>query len=155
MDLEAVGRAGELTVELRTSTEHLPHLLADPLASSRLLSQAYAVGSLRTFEDIGLTRRIELSDAKLLRIPLSIPASHCQTVFLASSRGAAGLFARIIDGQTGVDLDRAQGRSSVMLRACAPRGGHLNATLEVRTQSGKAEALFASRQEKLPHPGLQ
>src|SRR5690606_31960007 len=36
MDLEAVGRAGELTVELRTSTEHLPHLLADPLASSRL-----------------------------------------------------------------------------------------------------------------------
>jgi hypothetical protein len=150
IDLAAQGRSGELTVELRSEKPSSGLLPGHPLAASRLLSRAHIAGYLTYPEDIGRVTALEVSNTKLGRFSLTVPASHCQTIFLAGGPGAFGLEARVIDVGSGLELDRSVGRTSVTLRACAPEGGGLNAVLEVRATSGATRALWAARQERLP-----
>lgn len=152
IDLEARERSGELTLEVRQTEIPAPVLSENPLAASRLLARAQSGGYLTLPAEIGRVTAIDLSTTQLARLPLSVPALHCQTIFIGSGHGAWGLDARIVDSASGLEMDRSVGRTSAQLRACAPRGGELKALLEVRVTSGATRALWAARQEKLPFP---
>lgn len=150
LDVEARGRSGTLKVEQRSAPSPHPIMLEYPLAASRLLSRAHSVGRLTLPEEIGRVDKLQLDATSLGRVPLSIPAAHCQTLFFGNNHGAWGLEARIFDPKTGLTLDQSIGRGSVEVHACAPKGGHLNAIVEVQTTSGETVALWAARQERLP-----
>lgn len=153
IDLEARERSGELTLELRQTETPASALSENPLAASRLLARAHNGGYLTLPTEIGRVTAIDISPTRLTRVPLSVPALHCQTIFIGAGHGAWGLDARIVDSASGLEVDRSIGRTSAQLRACAPRGGELKALLEIRTTSGATRALWAARQEKLPNPG--
>lgn len=153
LDLEATERSGELSIEVRPSDAPSPALAANPLAASRLLARAHSAGYLSLPEDIGRVTELDISPTQLGRVSLNVPAAHCQTIFVGAGPGAWGLEARIIDTRNGLDVDRGIGRTSLLLRACAPRGGSLTAVLEVRATSGATRALWSARQERLPTQG--
>ncbi len=150
LDVEALGRSGSLTVEHRASTSNAPLLSKYPLAASRMLGRAHSVGRLSLPEDIGKVQMLSLDETSLARIPLSIPAAHCQTLFFGGDHGAWGLKARIVDPKSGLTLDQSIGRGSLEVHACAPQGGTLSALVEVQTTSGATSALWAARQERVP-----
>jgi hypothetical protein len=150
IDAEAPTRSGSLTLEFRHAPEASKALQKLPLAASRLLAQAFRSGMLSSPEQIGKVNQVQLKETRLLKIPLSIPVAHCQTVFVAGDEGTWGIEARIYDTSTGLELDLAQGARSVTARACAGRGAHRNAQLELRATRGEAHAFWAARQEQLP-----
>lgn len=150
IDLQAQGRSGELTLELRSEKAPSEAVKDNPLAASRLLSRAHISGQLTYPADIGRVTALDVSETKLGRVSLTVPAAHCQTFFVAVGPGAFGLEARILDLGNGLEMDRGVGRTSLQLRACAPQGGDLKAVLEIRATSGAARALWSSRQERLP-----
>jgi hypothetical protein len=153
IDLEARQRSGELTLEFRSADGPSAILSEHPLAASRLISRAYHAGYVRGADEIGRVTPLSISATTLSRVAITVPALHCQAIFIGAGHGAWGVEARIVDKANGLDLDRSVGRTSVQLRACAPRGGTLNAQLEVRATSGATQALWSARQERLSEPG--
>jgi hypothetical protein len=148
VDAEANERSGQL--ELRVIQERessSPSLTRAPLAASRLLGEAARGGQLTMPHEIGKVTEVALASDQVKRAPLSIPASHCQTIVASKGPGGWGVEARIVD-QNGEILDLARASDAVTARACAPQGAHLNATLELRAVRGRAQGLWSARQEK-------
>jgi hypothetical protein len=150
LDAEATEYGGELEIALRPEREKVrPELLAHPLAAGRLLFQAQQAGSVAMPKDIGRVDVQPLDSDKLVRASLSIPASHCRTVYAAKGSGGWGVEGRLVDSNSRIQLDLARGAEGITLRACAGQGSHLDATLELRAVRGHSTALWSSKQEKL------
>jgi hypothetical protein len=113
------------------------------------MEQSYRQGRLKMPSDIGKVTSVRLSAERLQRVLLSIPAAHCQTIFVSKDTGGWGVEARLLNEKTGEPLDFSRGARAVTVRACAPVGSHLNAKLELRSVRGEATGLWASLQEKL------
>lgn len=150
LDAEATEFEGKLEVALRLEQEKVQNqLLSNPLAAGRLLLEAQQAGNLSMPHDIGEVNVKPIRTDQLARETLSIPSSHCRTIHAAKGSGGWGIEGRLIDSQSRLQLDLARGAGGITLRACAGRGSHLDATLELRTVRGQSTALWSSRQEKL------
>ncbi len=148
LDAQATRRGGPLRIDVRSDPEAPRDLLAEPLAASRLLGRASEAGLIEMPSEIGKVHQALLSAEKLLRIPFEVPAAHCVTFTVGRGSGGYGISARMLEKESGLELDSSEGARSVLVRTCSD-AEHVSAVLELRAVRGEAMVLYASRQQKL------
>ncbi|AKT39158.1 hypothetical protein [Chondromyces crocatus] len=150
VDVESLARTGPFAVTVRKDPVAPAALVAHPLAASRLLSRllAGATGEGEGVSVLGAgtaagAEVVALDDARLKRVPLSIPADGCVEVIAALDREGAGLDLRLVDAGTG-EGQVARGRYVISDRRCA---GSVASTgvAELRLAAGKGDALVLVR----------
>lgn len=148
LDLSAELSPGPVNVVLQREADVPPELSRTPLAASRLVARMVARGALLRVNAIGKPSELALGAEQLTRVPVQVPADRCLEVDVAIEGAATGVELRVRDVDSGVELDSAVGETAASARLCAYRRvglGSLNARLELRTVSGSARALLATR----------
>lgn len=148
LDLSAELSPGPVSVVLQREPDVPPELTRAPLAASRLVARMAGRGALLRVSAIGKPSELLLSAEQLTRVPAQVPADRCLEVDVGIEGGATGVELRALDVDSGVELDSAVGESAASVRLCAYRRvglGSLNVRLELRTVSGSARALLATR----------
>jgi hypothetical protein len=148
LDLSAELSPGPIHVVLQREADVPPELSRLPLAASRLVARMVARGALLRVNAIGKPSELALTAEQLTRVPVQVPADRCLEVDVAIEGAATGVELRVLDVDSGVELDSAVGETAASARLCAYRRvglGSLNARLELRTVSGSARALLATR----------
>lgn len=149
LDLEATRRAGPLAFEVRREREVAEELVRYPLAASRLLGLAHSLGFVSRAEDIGKVEAITVRPDHLQRFEFRVPTKRCQTIMVGAGPEAWGLELRLINAETGMDLDFSRGAHTVSARACG-EGETARVVAELRSARGSTTALVSSRQTELP-----
>ncbi|HKY37659.1 MAG TPA: hypothetical protein VJN18_17075, partial [Polyangiaceae bacterium] len=125
-----------------------PELVRLPLAGSRLVSRMLSRGVLRRADAIGKVTELQLSAEQLISVPVMVPLDRCLDVSVAIEGNAAGVELRAVDSDSELELEAAVGEDAASARLCAfNRGsrGSLNVRVELRSVSGTAKALLATR----------
>lgn len=147
IDLEALARPGPFSVEQRRLRQTPELLNSHPLAAGRLLTRVLARGTTQRFDQLGLPKVIDLSEAKRATFELEVPLTRCVDVVLALGVAASGAEVRIVDLDTGLEVERGYGRHAAAARVCAFGGKpKLRVRVELRTTSGTTQALVLTRQ---------
>ncbi|HVY27072.1 MAG TPA: hypothetical protein VHB79_10995 [Polyangiaceae bacterium] len=148
LDLSAELSPGPVNVILQHEADVPPELSRAPLAASRLVARMVARGALLRVSAIGKPSELALTAEQLARVPVLVPVDRCLEVDVGIEGSATGVELRALDVDSGVELDAAVGESAASVRLCAYGRiglGSLNARLELRTVSGSARALLATR----------
>lgn len=148
LDVSALLGPGPVAVLASREPDAPVELSNAPLAGGRLVSRMVARGVLRRADAIGKVNELSLTAEQLTTLPFSVPLERCLDIDVAIEGGASGVELRAIDQQTQVELDAAVGADAASTRLCAyGRGaaGSLEARVELRTTSGTARALLATR----------
>jgi hypothetical protein len=148
LDTSAVLSPGPASVLLQREADVPAELSRLPLAGGRLLSRMHARGVLLRPNAIGKVAEHALSAEQLTTIPVMVPLDRCLEIDVGIEGSAAGVELRAIEQDSDLELDSDVGESSASARLCAyGRGaaGSLNARVELRSVSGSARALLATR----------
>jgi hypothetical protein len=145
LDIEALTLPGKYAVEMRVEREVAGTLTAHPLAASRLISRMLSRGVAKSAREAGAPAAVSLSATQLERKDVFVPVGRCVDLSLALGAGASGAELRVIDAQTGKEVELARGTYSTSARACALERGDLRARAELRVKVGATTALFATR----------
>jgi hypothetical protein len=119
-----------------------------PLAGSRLIGRMIARGALFRPNNIGKVTELSLSAEQLTTVPVMVPLDRCLEIDVGIEGAAAGVELRAVENGTDLELDSAVSEAAVSTRLCAKGpnvSGSLNARLELRSTSGTARALLATR----------
>jgi hypothetical protein len=143
VDLEPLETPGPYAVELRSERVSPPLLVAHPIAAARLLGRVAASGNAATTAALADARAVSLDPSTLKTLPLAIGAKACVDVFAALDAGASGLDLRLVEARAR-DGETARARFVTSNRLCAGVGG-AQATIELRVDAGRADALVWSR----------
>jgi hypothetical protein len=103
---------------------------------------------LKRADAIGRVSELALSAQQLTTLPFSVPLERCLDIDVAIEGDAAGVELRAVDQSTQLELDSAIGENAASTRLCAHGRaalGSLEARIELRTTSGTAKALLATR----------
>jgi hypothetical protein len=141
VDLEARERGGELSAYITPLFGVPDALLHLPLAASRLLMSAEALG-LPGFTKHGKVEEATLLAEKIVRRTLNVEASSCAVVLAAKDSSGGGLQLRLFDEEKGIELDDSQGLETAKATACATDDGPLALLMELRILRGSAEVLW-------------
>jgi hypothetical protein len=148
LDTSALIGPGPASVVTETETDVPAELSRLPLAGGRLVSRMLARGVLLRPSAIGKVLELSLSAEQLSTQPVMVPVDRCLDVDVAIEGPAAGVELRAIDVDSAVELDASVGEAAASVRLCAyGRGalGSFNARVELRTVTGTAHALLATR----------
>jgi len=148
LDTAAVLSPGPANVLLNPEPDVPVELTRAPLAGGRLISRMIARGALFRPNAIGKVSELSLSPEQLTSVSLMVPLDRCLEIDVGIEGGAGGVELRAVEQETGSELDAAVGETAASSRLCAYApavSGSLNARLELRTTSGSARALLATR----------
>jgi len=147
LDSESLVTPGAYSVEVRAETDAPAPLTAYPLAASRLLDHLLARGFIRSAAEAGKIVHHALSPDHLEHEDFIVPLDRCVDFTLAVGSGATGAEVRIVDRDSGAELNRARGTHTVNAEVCAVdhAGGTINARAELRVAAGHGDALSAMR----------
>lgn len=148
LDASAMLAPGPVTITLQREPDVPPELVRLPLAGSRLVSRMLSRGVLRRADAIGKVTELQLSAEQLISVPVMVPLDRCLDVSVAIEGNAAGVELRAVDRDSELELEAAVGEDAASARLCAfNRGsrGSLNVRVELRSVSGTAKALLATR----------
>jgi hypothetical protein len=148
LDLSAVLAPGPVSVVTQREADVPAELSRWPLASSRLVARMVARGALLRVSAIGKPSEVALSAEQLTRVPVTVPVDRCLEVDLGIQGPAAGVELRALDVDSGIELDSDVGENAASARLCGyGRGalGSLNVRLELRSVSGTAQGVLATR----------
>jgi hypothetical protein len=148
LDASAVLAPGPVNIALQREADVPPELLRLPLAGGRLVSRMLSRGVLRRADAIGKVTELALTAEQLVNVPLMVPLDRCLDVNVAIEGNAAGLELRAVDSDSELELDAAVGEEAASARLCAfnrAAQGSLNVRVELRSVSGTAKALLATR----------
>ena len=148
LDTSAELGPGTASVVTETETDVPAELSRLPLAGGRLISRMLGRGVLLRPSAIGKVSELSLTAEQLVSLPVMVPVDRCLDVDVAIEGPAAGVELRAVDADTELELDSTVGESAASIRLCAygrAALGSLNARVELRTVSGTAHALAATR----------
>lgn len=148
VDVSAVVAPGPVTLTTQREPDVPAELTRSPLAGSRLVARMLARGVLKRPNAIGKVTELSLSAEQLTNVPVMVPLDRCLDIDVAIAGNAAGVELRAIDVDSGIELESAVGEDAASVRLCAyQRGaqGSLNARVELKSISGPAKALLATR----------
>lgn len=148
LDTAAVLSPGPARVLLQREADVPAELSQAPLAASRLVSRMIARGALFRPNSIGKVSELSISAEQLTTVPVMVPLDRCLEIDVGIEGAAAGVELRAIENGSDLELDSAVSEAAVSTRLCAKGpnvSGSLNAHIELRSTSGKARALLATR----------
>jgi hypothetical protein len=146
LDLEPRVSSGRARIELRSEQRAPEVLTAHPLAASRLLLRMQSRGVLRVADHTLVPRAFTASPDRNEHLDVLLLPGRCVDVSLALGPGATGAEVRLINRESGEELDFARGTHSAGARACAAgRGRTFSVRAELRARAGRADALAAAR----------
>lgn len=148
LDASALLAPGPVSITLQHEPDVPAELLRSPLAGGRLIARMVTRGVLRRADAVGKVSELSLSAERLTSVPQMVPLDRCLDVDVAIQGNAAGVELRAVDLETELELDSAVGEDAASTRLCAhQRGarGSLNVRIELRSVSGTARALLATR----------
>ncbi len=146
LDAEALALPGPFLVELREEAGAPKLLESHPLAAGRLLHRMTSRGVISRGGQVGAARSFSLGPVEVQRMEYRVPVGRCVDFTLALGAGARGAEIRLVEANGGEELALSRGHHSTSARACAlERSGTLQVRAELRTQSGEAEGLVATR----------
>jgi hypothetical protein len=148
LDASALLGPGPASVVTRREPDVPPELSRLPLAGGRLVSRMVARGALLRADAIGKVAELSLAAEQLTTVPVMVPLDRCLEIDVAIEGPAAGVELRAVAQDSNLELDSAVGEVAASSRLCAyERGplGSLNARIELRSVSGTARALLATR----------
>lgn len=146
LDAEAKVVAGDLHISkrpLQISMRDQKVLVELPLAANRLLQILRLAAPGPKWLTGANIQRHALAPATMARSNLTLPAGVCGAVVIAKQGMSFGLEARLIDQNTGLELDFARAGHALRVRACASDDADTAVVLEVRTTSRPDDALVA------------
>jgi len=97
---------------------------------------------------IGKVSELSLAVEQLTTVPVMVPLDRCLEIDVAIEGSAAGVELRAVEQDSDLELDSAVGEVAASARLCTyGRGasGSLNARVELRSVTGTARALIATR----------
>ncbi len=146
LDLEPVTNGGPFVVQLRTDP-HSPEILErHSLAASRLIQRLIERGVLQRAEQLRAAEPVQLDPTRLTQRDLLVPVGRCVEIGVGLGPEAVGVELRLVDGDSGSEIELVRGTTAAAARACAlDRGRTLNARAELRTTTDSASALIATR----------
>jgi hypothetical protein len=148
LDSSAVIGPGSASVVTENEPDVPAELSRLPLAGGRLVSRMHARSVLLRVSSIGKVSELALTAQQITTVPVMVPLDRCLDVNVAIEGPAPGIELRAIEADSNLELDSAVGETAASARLCAygrgPRGS-LNARIELRTVSGTARALMATR----------
>jgi hypothetical protein len=145
LDLETRGRPGPYAVLVRKERWQDPAFLKQPLAAARMLARA-AEGAAMLHEGTPTgARTVTLEPAKLVGWESAVPAGRCLKVSVGAQGDGTGLDLRVFDTGSGDEIDRSHAANAASVRACAPANASRPVRVELRTTSGKLEAVVGER----------
>ncbi len=148
LDMSALLGPGSVSIVTEPEPDVPAELTRSPLAGGRLVARMVARGVLFRPSAIGKVSELALSAEQLTTLPVMVPLDRCLEVDVAIEGGAPGVELRAIEADSDVELDSAVGEVAASTRLCAygrAAVGSLNARVELRTTSGTARALVATR----------
>jgi hypothetical protein len=148
LDSSAVLGPGPISIVTENESDVPAELSRWPLAGGRLVSRMLARGVLLRPNAIGKVLELSLSAEQLSTQVIMVPIDRCLDIDVAIEGPAAGVELRAVEVDSGLELDASVGDAAASVRLCAyGRGalGSLNARVELRTVSGTAHALLATR----------
>jgi hypothetical protein len=148
LDTAAVLGPGPARVLLQREADVPAELSQAPLAGGRLIARMLARGVLQRPSQIGKVTELALTAQQLATVPVMVPLDRCLEIDVGIEGAAAGVELRAIENGTDLELDSAVGEAAASTRLCAKGpgvSGSLNARIELRTTSGSARALLATR----------
>lgn len=146
LDVEATRRQGSFTLTPHPDRNRTPEaLVAHPLAASRLLDRLHQAGQLEMPSRVGQVTALSLSPDRIQRMSLQVPVQRCLDVFLAVGPGATAAELRLVDAQSGRELELSRGPRSASARACAVERGTLDLIAELRQAGTAGTGLVATR----------
>jgi hypothetical protein len=151
IDIEALNRPGPFAIELRRERAPNAHLVAHPLAASRLLSALNARGENVTVGAASDVKALPLEPNILKTFDLALADGRCGDVVAALDAGGTGIDVRLVDAQSGEEFSLSRGRLLAQSRICAAgRARTLHG--EVRLGAGKTDALVLMRLTPITPP---
>jgi hypothetical protein len=150
LDTSASLNPGPATLLLQREADVPAELTRLPLAGSRLVARMQSRGVLPRADAIGKVTELSLGAEQLVSVPVMVPLDRCLDIDVGIEGPAAGVELRAIERDSDVELDASVGESAASTRLCAyaaarSDAGSLNARIELRTSSGTAHALLATR----------
>jgi hypothetical protein len=148
LDAASVLNPGPAALLLNREPDVPAELGRAPLAAGRLISRMVARGALLRPSAIGKVSELSLSPEQLTSVPVLVPLDRCLEIDVGIEGGAGGVELRAIDQDSDQELDSSVGEGAASSRLCAYApsvSGSLNARIELRTTSGQAKALLATR----------
>jgi hypothetical protein len=148
LDTSAHVAPGPVAVLVSREADAPAELARLPLAGGRLVARMFARGVLKRADAIGKVTELSLSAAQLTSVPVMVPVDRCVDVDVAIESSAPAVELRAVDSASELELDSSVGEDAASVRLCGfGRGaqGSLNARIELRTVSGSAKALLATR----------
>lgn len=145
LDVEATRRQGHFWVELSVDRDPTsPALSAHPLAASRLLERLHRAGLLEKPSRAGEVRAFDLAETQLTRLPLVVPVQRCLEVYLAVGPGVSGAELRLVEAESGQEVEIARGSRTAAARACGSVAS-AEVIAELRAVGGSGVGLVATR----------
>jgi hypothetical protein len=145
LDLETRGRPGPYAVLVRKERWQDPVFTKYPLAAARMLARAADGAAMMHDGAVANVRSVTLENAKLTSWESTIPAGKCLRASVGAQGEGTGLDLRVFDAASGDEIDRSHGANAVTNRACAAANAARPVRLELRTTSGKLDAVIAER----------
>lgn len=149
LDLEATLRPGPFAVVMHPEGDVPNSLLAAPLAAARLLGHMVSHGVLRRPREIVQAKPLDLSDATLRSLDLTVPFGRCVDVTLALGPDALGAEVRLVSVNSGLEITSGRGAHTASARVCSldasTANEHLKTRAELRVSAGKGQGLVATR----------
>lgn len=145
VDVEARGRPGPVSLLARREPWSSAAWSATPLAASRMLGRA-GEGPLGALEGTALPGRVVVVDgARRTTWEEVVPQGQCLRVIAGAEGEGSGLDLRAIDVAAEEELDRAQGDTSAVVRACAQASQPRRVRIELRAAAGKLSVVVGER----------
>jgi hypothetical protein len=148
LDTSAHVAPGPVAVLLSREPDAPAELARLPLAGGRLVARMFTRGVLKRADAIGKVTELSLSAAQLTSVPVMVPVDRCLDIDVAIDGSAPGVELRAVEIGPELELESSVGAGAASVRLCGfGRGaqGSLNARIELRTVSGSAKALMATR----------
>lgn len=151
LDVEALEGPGPFAVELRRDAAAPPLLVSHPIAAARLLARLAAgrmEGEASAAAVASSAVLVTLDDASRKTVPLPAASDGCVEVVVALDNGGSGLDLRIVGEATGEGAV-THGRRVASDRLCGASASKPS-TLELRLDTGRADALVLARVVRAP-----
>jgi len=145
IDLEARGRGGPFAVTTRPEKWKDAAFARSPLAAARMIARAAEGAEAILLGAPSSARALSLDPDKLVAWSETVVAGQCVQVSAGAEGEGTGLELRAFDATSGEEIDRSHAEHAVSVRACAEPVAARGVRFELRTTSGKLDAVVGER----------
>jgi hypothetical protein len=145
LELETRGRPGPYAVLVRKERWQDASFVKYPLAAARMLARSADGAAMMHAGAAASARSVVLDNAKLVTWEAAIPAGRCARVSVGTQGEGTGVGLRVFDAASGDEIDRSHAANAASVRACAAANATRTVRLELRTTSGRLDAVIGER----------